>query len=260
MRARFVTAIIAIVMLVAALDAHAARRSLRVAFGEDWGDALPLGPPDCPGAAGIVADVLRLGMQFSGDQGSTFVVDTYCQVAAPFVEGETGEFSYLNEVVIPPDEAGLAAKIGSNTNNAVTAIRYTFLDCDRFNCIDIEGREPDGFQWAFYFFPGNITIVALYGLQGVPLSTNHHFIYDFSLGVDHWNGERDGFDGEYFCFDSNEFIGVWDGNPVSGGPAAGCVIPEPPKREIINCGGFEDIYIPPGELGFCGQFDEESEF
>lgn len=232
MPVRSFTTIIAAVFLLAISTDVLARRSLRIAF-EAWSDALSLGTSDCPGASGNVGQVNLLTNQFSGDQGTTFLVDAYCQASLPF-DQDTGTFEYLNSEIFPADEAGLANKIGANTNNAITGIRYTFLDCNRFAC----ETEPRGFQWAFYYFPGNITIVALYGLVGIPVNTGEHFIFQPSLGVDHWNGQRDGFDDQYFCFDGNTFIGTWDGFPVSGGPAAGCAIARP---ELISCSGFEEI-------------------
>jgi len=254
-----------------AFDALAARRSLRIAFFA-WSEGFSIPGDNCPGAAGTTGQVNLLGSQFSGDQGTNFLVDAYCQDAFPHFDGANDD-EYLNAGIFESDEAGLAAKIGANTNNAITARRYTFLDCDRFECFDTQGRDPLGFQWAFYFFPAsagakgtgsptgihpNITIVALYGLEGVALSSQHHFISALSgSGEDHWNGERDGYDGEYFCFRGNEFIGFWDGSIVAGGPAAGCVIPVIPKTEIISCSGFEDFNPPPDDPAYCGQSDSE---
>jgi len=202
--------VISALLLAIASDELSARRSLRIAF-DAWSEAFPLGSPLCPGTTLPKGSVLVDGppfntlFEFSGDQGTTYLADAFCQVSIPYSEG-LGTDEYLNEESFPPDEAGLSGHIGPNTDNAVTAIRYTFLDRNRFS----ENPPPTGFQWAFYFFPDDVVVVALYGLQDVTLSGDHHFIRWGNF--DAWNGERDGFNGDHFCFEpiapSFNFLGL----------------------------------------------------
>jgi hypothetical protein len=230
-------------LIAIASDALAARRPIRIEFFA-WSDGFALGSSECPETTGNIGSVTYRGFEFSGDQGQTYLVDAYCQTPFPYVDG-AGTDEYLNEqLLLDEGEPGLAAKVGVNEDNAVTARRYTFLDQPRFT---EEPPFPTGFQWAFYFFPGDFTIVALYGLEGVTLNSEDHFIYDFSEDSLPWDGERDGFDGEYFCFQGNEFKGIWNGSNAGSSPLAGCTLP--PKPEFIMQDGFEfcdGSEFPPG--------------
>ena len=254
MRPKIIAMVLATVFLLLVVTDVAARRSLRIAFFA-WSEGLSLGTTSCPGtlaaAQGFAAEIELLGMVFSGSQSNIFLVDAYCQDAFAYVDGANDD-EYLNAALFESEEPGLANKIGANEDNAVTARRYTFLDCDRFECFDTNGREPRGFQWAFYFFPGNITLVTLYGGGELSLGPDY-FVYDTSEDIEWWNGDRDGYSDQYFCFNGNNYIGQWNGNTVSGGPAAGCVLPPPPpKPESISCTGFEDFNPPPEDPGYCG--------
>jgi hypothetical protein len=218
-----------ILVLIMSSDLMAARRGLRVDFGA-WGDGSAMGPPDCSDGSTTSGSVTWSGIRFVGSFLSTYNYDAYCQSPAAYVEGmSTSE--YLNEDSVPEDEAGLAAKIGANTDNSVTAIRYSFLDRGRFD------ENVLGFQWAFYFFSNGVTLVALYG--NVDLGAFNFDPYIVQSGEFLWDSEVDGFDGEYFCFNGTTFIGFWDGEG-GGSPSAGCQIPTPP--EIILVDGFEEFF------------------
>ena len=221
--------------LLAPLDAEAGRRGLRVDFGA-WSDALPFSDFRCEGGFENNLDVIWRGNQFSGTANSEFTTDTYCQVPNEFSEpDQTGTFDYLNQEIFGPDEAGLAAKIGSNDSDdlskRVTAIRYTFLDEDRFS----EDPLPSGYQWAFYFFPGEITLVTIYG--EIPIGNGGFEPTIFNRHGTLWDSATEGYDGEYFCFEGSLYIGTWDGILHEPGDQSRC---ELLLGELIFDGGFEN--------------------
>jgi len=138
----------------------------------------------------------------------------YCQQSRPWTPGAYPE-EYLNREILPADEADLANMIGSNTNNAVSAIRYSFLgDYPQF----LYGR-----QWTFYFFPDGLTVVALYGPQDG--QTTYEGIWDFNYPGYIWKADVNVWNGEYFCFRDGDYI-------------SDCVTPPPPPEEIFR-DGFE---------------------
>jgi hypothetical protein len=216
--------ILAFVLTLFAMDSHAARRSLRIDFIAWENDPEnTIGSFGCPGTTAGSVLLEWNGFTFSGLNDSAHLTDAYCQAAIEYFESASTE-EYLNGEIfvgISDPEPGLATLIGANTDNSVTAIRYAFLDDDRF-------ESPQGFQWVFYFFPGNITIVGLYGLIGVEL-TDTSFISKGSNFM--WQGDADGFDGEYFCFKKQTFVGTWDGETVGDDPAGAC--------PFIFANGFE---------------------
>ena len=158
-----------------------------------------LGPTNCPGSLNTSTLVHYEGLEFSGRNHPAFLQDTSCQVPIP---GEFNQFTFFHG-----DELVLGAFVGANEDDAVTAIRYTYLD---------GAAEPDGFQWAFYFFPRELTVVGLYGLE-THLFDSTSYISDGS--VDYWDGARDGYEGEYFCFREGAWIGTWDGTLEDTGSA-----------------------------------------
>jgi len=217
-----------VLLLVLSSDLQAARRSLRIDFGA-WDDGQALGTPDCPGSFSDQGLVIWKGFNFNGSFFDVYNVDAYCQSAVTF---DLNEDDYLNSTIFPSDESGLAAKIGDNDSAPfITGIRYTFLDGDRFE------ETTRGFQWAFYSFPNGITLVALYGEIPTGSFSFEPSIYEDDTVI--WDGIEDGYDGEYFCFNSSAFIGFWDGGAVGSSPAAGCVLPPPP--EVIFEDGLEEL-------------------
>lgn len=194
--------VLAILFALVTANAEAGRRGLRVdGFGDSWTtydgqntDPPGIGTANCPGttSGSTAADtlILNVGFTFSGLESTAYLVDDYCQVANAGTLTSTNYFY--------SDETGLATLFGDNSDNAITGIRYAFLDQDRFS-------SPTGFQWGFYTFPGNVTLVALYGLESVTLDNTSYI----SGGV--WSGQN-GYSGEYFCFKNGVFIGTWNGD------------------------------------------------
>jgi len=179
-----------------AMDASAARRGTRIdGFGGFWSNQLAIGSVDCPGTtAGVTAAdtlVQRLGFTFSGRENAAHTAFTYCQTASP---GALIQANYTY-----PDEADLASLFG-NDPNAVTGIRYGFFDDDPF------GGTPTGFQWAFYTFPNGVTVASLYGFETQTLDATSYINGPVAV----WNGAA-GYNGEYFCFRPNQYIGAWNG-------------------------------------------------
>ena len=190
-------------LLAHALDADAARRGIRIDGFGSW-DEFAIGSPGCPGTTPGETTLVWNSFMFSGRDDDAHLFDTYCQEPAPGTLN-SGDFSY-------PDETGLVELIGANPDDAITALRYSFLDRPRFDF-----KEPaTGFQWTFYFFPTGVTLVGLYGLDEVWLD-HRSYISDGWTMI--WDGTGNNYDGEYFCFDGDRFVGTWDGN-LQGSDAA----------------------------------------
>ena len=147
-------------LLLVSLDTEAARRAIRVEFNE-WDEAQNIGSVDCPGSDAHSTEVLWNGIRFSGAGDPVYLIESYCQHSFNYEGDDFGAWvneDYFNQEFV--NEPGLADLFGPNkTEPLITAIRYTYLDGDR------DELDTNGFQWAFYFFPGGITIVALYGTR-----------------------------------------------------------------------------------------------
>lgn len=182
-----------LVLLAPSLDADA-RRGVRVDEGA-WTDAIDIPSPDCPGAADGSTLVTWRAHVFSGRDDAAHLFDTYCQTTLP------GQFD--SNALFDPSEAVLAQMVGENLDDRVTAIRYSFLDGVPFD-------DATGFQWAFYQFPFGGGIVALYGFDDPPivLDDRSYILRDHTR---YWDGARDGYEGEFFCFQDDRFLGDWDG-------------------------------------------------
>lgn len=223
-------------LLAVSNDAIAGRIGLRFDQGA-WSEEFPMNavPDDCPGAIAWSSSenpVYWGEVQWNFNQFVTSAFSqlnrNYCQYSKPYQQGlDTSE--YLNAAIFQEAEPGLAQKIGSNTDNVITAIRYSFVG--DYPEIPIYGR-----QWAFYFFPGDFTIVALYGVTQLP---TFEWIWEFHEGNWVWRAQYEGFEGEYFCFDGHTFVGRWDGEPVNEpgpvSPEQGCLL----TSEPIFSDGFE---------------------
>jgi hypothetical protein len=217
-------------------QAEAGRRSIRIDFGA-WHAAIAFEPfvapdnPDCPGA-GVSGSPFFEPLYQTGYvswnslyfQTATFdglpLDQFYCQHSRPY-QPFLDVSEYLNSTSFSPAENDLAYWIGTNTDNAVSAIRYSYLG--------MENNEWIGRQWAFYFFPNDLTVVALYGVPDDGSTYPYESISDFTLPPEDyllWESERDGFDGQYFCFQGREYIGD-------------CVPPAPPPPEMIFLDSFE---------------------
>lgn len=220
--------------LLPADDAHAGRRSLRVDVGA-WYPSVPVIPYQgiateaCPGA-GVNGSLVNEPLYQQGFVGwnsiwfqaaatdGLVLSEFYCQHSRPY-QALADPSEYLNATVFPADEQGLAGMVGGNTDGAVSAIRYSFLQAD-----------PNGEfnrQWAFYFFPDGLTVVALYGVPTGDSVYPSEMIFDNQSPYEtFWSSTRDGFTGQYFCFQGRSYIGD-------------CVPPEPPPPEQILVDGFE---------------------
>ncbi len=197
MSSRIFRYLLFVVLASAAIDASAARRGTRIdGFADTWTVQLAMGTPDCPGttAGATAADTLiqRLGFTFSGRENAVHTTLTYCQTANPGTLTQAG-YTY-------PDETELASLFG-NDPNAVTGIRYALLDDDPFS-----GGTPTGFQWAFYTFPNGVTVATLYGFETQVLDATSYINGPVAV----WSGAS-GYNGEYFCFRPNQYIGAWNG-------------------------------------------------
>jgi hypothetical protein len=224
------------IVLLATTSVDAARRSLRIDFGA-WGDSQPLGSEQCQGTFEQGPDVIWRGVQFSGSRNAWFNQDSYCQSANQYDKFDYPNPSdHLSSAVFGTDEAGLAEKIGSNNSEnlarRVYATRFTFLDEDRFSTED----QPEGYQWAFYFFPDDVTLVTLYGETPVGTSGFTPAIYNRYGTI--WDSADQGYDGEYFCFEGNLYIGTWDGTLTESGAPSRC---EMLLGELISDSGFETL-------------------
>jgi len=225
--------VIVIASLLAVSLAEAGRRSIRIDFGA-WGPARPIdlwtNTSTCPWASGVsgnpgvylYAFVYRDSVVF---QTATFYepdsfTEGYCQLSRPYQAGLSTD-EYLNEAAFPEEERDLAYMIGPNTNNAVSAVRFSFLGQDNQ---DLFGR-----QWAFYFFPNDLLVVGLYGVPNDGSTYPFESIFDQNTFAYVWESVRDGFDGQYFCFQGQEYIG--DCVPPAPPP------PPPPVEVFMD--GFE---------------------
>jgi hypothetical protein len=156
-------------------------------------DKFVIGTNDCPGTTIGSTLVQRMGYIFSGGN-STHLVDDYCEVVHPD-KLTFAQFYY--------DEVSLAYLFGNNPGHAITSIRYSFLD--------YQYPYASAFQWGFYTFPNGVTLVSLYGFENnnVALNSSTYIRGPGSQLI--WSGEN-GYDGQYFCFRNNAYIGSWNGN------------------------------------------------
>jgi hypothetical protein len=219
-----------LILLALPATTDASLRAVRVDGFGNWSLGEPAPPSAladftlpsalCPGWQAGSTRVQWSGYVFSGRDLPIHLTDTYCQVPVP---DSLTEASYFHT-----DETGLASLIGSNENNRVTAIRYSYLDRNRF---DFE-QPATGFQWTFFRFKAGdheTMIVGLYGLAGVALG---HTSYLSSGNVRLWDAGVDDFDGQYFCFANGDYIGEWNGVVAGGSP---CVL----SAQRIFRGAFE---------------------
>ncbi len=194
MMVRIVIAALLLTLACPPVDAGGVRRSVRIDGFGAW-DEFAIGSSSCAGTTVGSTLVEFNGFTFSGRDSLDHLVDTYCQIPPP------GEFN--SSTFTYPDEAGLRALIGDNANDAIRAVRYSFLDAPRFDF------TATGFQWTFYHFPYDLVVVGLYGFEATELD---HRSYISSNQGTIWDGGLDGYDSQYFCFEADRFIGTWDGN------------------------------------------------
>lgn len=209
-------------LVFVAPDVEAARRSLRLDAG-GWSEQLALASAACPGSYAGSSAIDWAGYRFQGhvaDQSQFDEFNGFCQETLG---------SAFNESGFGGSDPLLAAMIGSNDYGEVFARRYTF--------------EPfgPGFQWVFYSFPrspqryaGDRVFVVAYQESDEPAFALPPLVIDPSV-VDLPAAQvlfavhRDGFDGEYLCFEGRivesagqllerpVFIGTWTGEPGDEG-------------------------------------------
>jgi|SRR5690606_14421832 len=178
-----------------AADAEA-RRSVRV-DGTAWTSNINLGNADCVGASNLNTLVSFAGHVFAGREHPAHMANTYCQLTVPgFYTGDA------DNLFIDSSEQVLADMVDDNAGERASAIRYSFLD-------NVDFFSATGFQWVFYQFPSGGMIAGLYGFE-LPYAFDHNsYIRRDDTRI--WDGGRDGYDGEYFCFQDDRFLGTWDG-------------------------------------------------
>lgn len=187
--------------LLLALPAEATRRPIRIDFGGEWSSST-IGSANCPGSSSQNLLLQWRGFEFSGLSDPALLVGAYCQNSVG------GQFSGLS---LPSnEEPALAGLVGPNADNHVRATRYAYVDT-------INPFEATrGFQWAMFMFPFDFALVGLYGVAAENL-TDATAIRRGSQVL--WAAARDGFDGEYFCFDGSRYLGRWNGEFSGTGSA-----------------------------------------
>jgi hypothetical protein len=190
-----------LLLLASVSDAIGQRRPIRVdGFGSGAWIVHETPTPICFGWSDGSTLLLGPGYVFSGRDDPAHLTDTYCQKPAPGRLTQT-EFFYA-------DETALAAMIGPNVGDRITATRYALLDAQR-------NDDPTGFQWIFYYFTQGGTIVGLYGLEQTVLDGSTYISYN---GTRLFDAARDGFTGQYFCIEGLRWMGTWDGQADSVSP------------------------------------------
>lgn len=174
------------------------RRSIRIDGFGSW-DEFAIGSSSCAGTTVGSTLVQWQGWTFSGREAAAHLTDTYCQIPTPGTFNQT-EYFYA-------DETALAGFLGENADDAITGLRYAFLDQPRFDF------TATGFQWMFVFFPSGLTVVGLYGFEAEPLDHRSYIAFGPTRV---WDGGLDGYDGEYFCFQDADYIGTWNGTLDDG--------------------------------------------
>ncbi len=183
--------ITALFAMALALPAEAARRSLRVDFGNEWG-GFPASECDPSQVSG--AQFKWRGYAFSG-YAPLVVGNTNCQSATALSAAQLFDADYAPIVaVMRPGET-------------ITATRTAFYSStDDFCCFN---TGDSGFQWIFFSLDDAI-IVGLFGpvsdVGNLPVDATTTFLRS-PAGETLWSG--DGFSGEWLCFRTDgTFLGA----------------------------------------------------
>jgi hypothetical protein len=205
-----------------AADCWAPPRGIRVDDASNWNLGNIGNASQCPGTSAGSTQINRFGYTFQGRGGSGYLANDYCEVAVVI----SGVNQALNQdTYFHFDELGLRHLFGSGAG--VTGVRYSLLD-------DSDPFSSTGFQWGFYTFPGGTTLVGLYGLDGSVggIGTDAtSYIKQGATTV--WSGTN-GYDGQYFCFRNNAYIGTWNGSLSAGSSACLSAL------GVIFISGFDD--------------------
>jgi len=247
-----IASLLALTLLALSLDAEAGRRSLRIEFEDfGWSAAQSLGTSDCPGSVAGGTTVSWKTFRFSGFPfGEIYNVDNYCQNGIPYDSNNPDDPYFSSTYSFSgSDDSGIRQKVGENTSNSTSARVYSYMDRDRFD------ENVRGYQWEFYFFGGGATLVRL----NANISGNPN-VYDTD-GATLWDSNAF-YDGQFFCFDDGEYVGIWDGSSSAGSsPLAGCEMP-PPVDECVELEVYFDgdgdvpLVSPVSSLGCpAGQYE-----
>jgi hypothetical protein len=202
MRHSLVSGFVVLLMCsVLAQHADAARRSLRIDFGNEWGFGEPCDP-------GLLSGKLLTwrGYTFSG-YAPLVLQNNYCQYAAGLAASN----------MFAPEDAPVKNLL--KPGETISAARFWFLS----GASNFPTEGDQGFQWAFFHFDDAI-VVGLNGpveidgnFEGQPLPVTAVSSYlKASDGSTLWDGAA--FDGEYLCFrPDGSFIGA-----VSAANLASC--------------------------------------
>lgn len=256
--------LVAALFLIATFDADARRRALRIEFN-DWTNPVFMVPgAECPGTSNLHSRVespvkASVGLSLPGIEFDSNASDNplllngrYCQEGNPFTGSEFSD-EYLNaESFDPTDDPGMRALIGDNQDNAVKGLRYTFLT-EPLNPDDTPGPNDAGYQWVFYTFPNNVTLIRFRGdfvddvdeyAEPIVRSAGDTLFDGFAIINDDLSNI---YDGEFFCFRGQEYLGLWDEVTFAGkDPSSGCALP--PDETTST----EDVAIPTGRWSGLG--------
>jgi len=143
------------------------------------------------------------------------------------VHGDGGFFSKFT--------TGIKALIGANIDNAAKGVRIEYVSFD-------EQFVETGFEWQLFTLPNNITLVRLRGpaiqsFTALPLTNATSIKVDGEIvfSGDMWPN----YFGEFFCFEGNQFRGVWDEVTFIGkNPLPGCSLDNIGKNQPIPLMGL----------------------
>ena len=231
--------IAALVAMALALPAEAARRSLRVDFGNEWG-GFPASECDPSQVSG--AQFKWRGYAFSG-YAPLVVGNTNCQSATALSAAQLFDADYAPIVaVMRPGET-------------ITATRTAFYSStDDFCCFN---TGDSGFQWIFFSLDDAI-IVGLFGpvsdVGNLPVDATTTFLRS-PAGETLWSG--DGFSGEWLCFRTDgTFLGAVASADLAtcrGGLATAPRTPSLLAVPDLNANGAADLVV----IGNTGPFVAE---
>ena len=195
-----------VVIIVFTTDAWAARSGIRVDGGAGW-TPLVIGSTDCPGttAGSAASDTLvrRFDHVFSGHENVEHVPQqgvAFCEIA----------FNDVTNLFDPRVDDPAYSNFGIPV---VDITSYSFLDGPNvFNATS--------FQWEFIELQDGTTIVRLRGSEVLDVTS---YIESEDGTEQVWSGAGNNYDGEYFCFRNNAYVGTWDGQGLF--PASPCAAP-----------------------------------
>ena len=241
---RIQVGVLVVLLLALLMMPHSAeaRRALRIEFAGDWSEDQSDSPgADCPGVSNqnvsvvgpvrptMGLDLNTVSFEVSGayttSSGATarieqdYLLNAYCQDGP-----QLSNLSFADD-----EDPAMQEIVGENANRDVKGLRYTFTPSD-----SIFDEGALGFQWVFYTFPNNITLVRFRGLTGEGENISQTTIQvkqggsvlfeDFSLLTT--------YNGEFLCFQNQTYLGVWDEQTFEfQNPLLGCQIPQEDEPE-----------------------------